>query len=122
MASTSEFVEDVRDHVGESLRAISTYRGDDVEFHYIRDDMVKEYTPEEIDEIREHILLEGMQEPLIESLFNGRPLHCQMFAVGEAFAFHFNIDDTSGHFVTVDADGLDDLNAFITDCTAYSEG
>lgn len=122
MASDSELVTDAREHVGESLRVVATYDEHDVEFRYLRDDVAEAYTADDIDAIREHVLLEGLQEPHLESLFNDRDLRCQMLAFEDALGFHFNSDTTSGHFVAVDSTGLDDLNAFITDCTAHATG
>lgn len=120
MPSDSTLVRDVRDHAGESLRVVAKYDGDDVDFHYLRDDVADEYTLEEIDDVREYILLEGIAEPHLESLFHGRELRCRTFAFEDIHVFHFSIDDARGLFVAVDTGGVDDFEAFVNDCLEHA--
>lgn len=116
MAATSDLVAAARDHAGDSLRVVATYEGDDIEFHYLRDDVAADYSDAEFDRIREHVFLEGIQEPHLEELFGGRDLLCQSFVFEDIVAFYYNEDDTTGRFVSADRGAFDELDAFVADC------
>jgi len=116
MAATSDLVAAARDHVGDSLRVVATYEGDDLEFHYLRDDVAADYSDAEFDKIREHVFLEGIQEPHVEDLFDCRDLQCQSFVFEDFVAFHYNEDDARGRFVSADRDAFDELDEFVAGC------
>ena len=93
----STLVGAARTHVGNSLRMVITYSRDDYEIRYLRDDVSDEYTAEKLADIQEHVLLEGIGEPFVESLFDDRSRCCQMCMFEELLVCHFNVDDERGY-------------------------
>lgn len=100
--------------LGESLRVAASYDDESTEFAYLRDDVSTQYTDDEIDDIREFFLFEGMHEPYLETQFK-RSLRCRLFAFEDSIVLHFRRDDASGYFIGIDPEGAGGIAAFLDD-------
>lgn len=118
MPSISKLSSRAENYFGDSLRVVASYDEADVEFGHLRDDVAERYTDGEVSDIREFLLLEGIEEHHVESVFK-RNLHCRLFVFEEAITVHLKIDDTSGHFLSIDSAGLGSLVGFLNEAPVH---
>lgn len=103
-----------RERLGDSLRAVGYHSGESVEVVHIRDNLVEQYPPEDVEKFidssrRIHRDLEGMDRRM------GTPeasLH--VLQDGLIVQFHFEGDDVI--FLSIDRDVGRNLTQFIQDC------
>lgn len=101
-------VEYLRDEVGEKLRAVGRYDEDGYEILHIRDDVAQEFSEADIEQIHHEMVLKGLGNQHIESLFNDEPLNCAIYQFASSVRLHFVHEDYRGVYVSIDYDG--DIN------------
>ena len=107
-------VDDLRDHVGDNLRAVAAYDETEWELHYERADI--QAKPRIFDTIHEELILEGMGTEYLESVFDVGRLNCTMHSFQEALCFHFLRGPLRGVFVSIEPDTMVPLESFVTIC------
>ena len=107
-------VDDLRDHVGDNLRAVAAYREHDCELLYERPDIASK--PRVIDKIHEELILEGMGTEYLEDVFRVGQLNCTVHSFEEAMCFHLVRDPLEGVFISIEPDTLVSLEEFVTVC------
>lgn len=117
----SELEAIIRTHVDDSLRSLSYYEGRDYEIQFLRDDMGRRYSEEEIEEVFDELVLSGLSRDYFEKLFHAGRIECQIFGFEEAAMFHFIVNDIEGVFLSFDRDVEINLDSFIDDCKGVIE-
>jgi hypothetical protein len=100
----TQLLEIVTAVAGESLRSITIYGPDTYAFVYQRDDVRELYLPEEIDQIHDALVEEGMGAAYLEDLFNAGGLQCANYVFDGGTMMHFLAGPERGLFVSIDAD------------------
>lgn len=107
-------VAQIREEIGDDLRAVATYEEREYDLVYERADVAEK--PRAIDRIHEELILEGMGTEYLEDVFNAGRLNCTMHSFEEALCFHFLRGSMRGLFVSVDPDALIPVERFISIC------
>jgi len=102
------------ERLGDSLRAVGYHSGDSVEIAYIRDDLVDQYPPEDVEQFidssrRIHTDLQGMDRQMGTAEAS---LH--LLEDGLIVQFHYAGDDVI--FLSIDRDVGRNFTEFIQDC------
>lgn len=113
---TPRLADIVRQQTNDALRSITEYDDRDYTIHYIREDIEANYSPDEIEDIIEELVLGSLGAAHFESLFDAGNFECSIFGFKEAVMFHFLRSDTQGVFITVDRDVNLNLDEFIRTC------
>lgn len=121
LADPSTLLNVVDKHVGDALRAVSSYEGREYDLHLLRDDIRERYSDEEIRNVFDDLALSGMSREYYEKLFHAGQLDCSIYGFEAAAMFHFTVNETEGVFVSFDRDTEINLDAFINDCNAVIE-
>lgn len=107
------------DHVGDSLRSLTSYTEREYELHYIREDIRDRYTEEEIGRVFDDLVLSGLSRDYLEEIFHAGRIECTIYGFEEAAMFHFVTNETSGVFLSFDRDTEVNLDSFIGDCKEH---
>lgn len=107
-------VEQIREEIGDDLRAVATYEEREYELVYERGDVAEK--PRAIDRIHEELILEGMGTEYLEDVFDVGRLNATMHSFEEALCFHFVRGEMRGLFVSIDPDALLPVDRFIRIC------
>lgn len=107
-------VVDLRERIGDDLRAVATYHEDSYEVVYERSDVAEK--PRAIERIHQELIMEGMGTEHLEDVFDVGELNCTMHSFEEAMCFHFRSGSMTGRFVSVDPDALVPVEEFVDIC------
>ncbi|MDZ7689170.1 MAG: hypothetical protein U5J64_10760 [Halobacteriales archaeon] len=111
-----ELVEFLRDEVGDSLRAVGKYDREGYRVLYARDDVVDEFSQEDIEKIHHEMVLKGLGNQHIESLFNDEELECSIYQFESIVRLHFVKEDYLGHYVSFDYSGEINPSRIVDNC------
>lgn len=112
--ATMPLVADIREELGDDLRAVARYHEDTYRVLYERSDVASK--PRAIDRIHEELIMEGMGTEYLEDVFGVGKLNCTMHSFEEAMCFHFLRGEMRGVFVSIDPDALVPVDRFIHIC------
>jgi hypothetical protein len=65
-----QLLDRLQDLCGDSIRAVATYDRDGYTVHYATEEIIREYSEEDIDVIYDDVILEDVEQPLQEQLFD----------------------------------------------------
>lgn len=116
-----ELVPSLKDEVDDALRSVAVYDEDGYEVEFIRDDVEGTYTDEDIEEVYDDLVIQGLSREFLEQLFHAGDLECSMYGFEEATMFHFTGGEYSGLFVSIDRIRGMDLDAIISTCKGAIE-
>lgn len=102
--------------VGDNLRSVAYYDGEEYDVTYVRDDVASEYSPDEVERVFEDIRLEGFTKPHQEGLYHHDSLNCTMRCFDDAVEMHFALNDRRGIAVAFDAEALSAQRTFVGRC------
>ncbi|WP_458209296.1 hypothetical protein [Haladaptatus sp. NG-SE-30] len=111
-----DIVSTLQTEMGDGLRSVGHYTKDGYEVFYLRPDVEAQYTRDDIEDIHQDLILEGLSKDRFEDLFRAGPLECSMHGFEDALMFHFVGSENSDLFVGVDSDAPIDLSSFIGRC------
>ena len=106
----------LKDEVGDKLRAVGRYDKEGYDALYIRDDVAAEFTQEDIEEIHHDMVLKGLGNQHIESLFNDEELECSIYQFEDSVRLHFVNNDYLGYYVSFDYDGEVNPSRIVDEC------
>lgn len=104
----SRLLETLKDELNGGLRAVGRYNQDQYEVLYARDDIEEAYGTKDMEKIHHEMVLKGLGNQRIESLFNEDTLTCSIYQFEEAVRLHFVKQDYRGYYVSFDY--TDDVN------------
>lgn len=107
-AAYEDLVDYLQDAVGDSLRAVGRYDQEGYDVLYIREDVAQEYSSADIEQIHHEMVLKGLGNQHIESLFKQEALSCSIYQFEDTARLHFVHQDYRGFYVSIDLD--DDVN------------
>jgi hypothetical protein len=117
MGTTSQGLVDLlRDEVGDELRAVGRYDKEGYDVLYIREDVAAEFSQEDVEEIHHEMVLKGLGNQHIESLFNDEVLDCSIYQFEDSVRLHFVEDDYLGYYVSFDYDGDTNPSRVVDEC------
>jgi hypothetical protein len=111
-----ELVELLKDEVGDKLRAVGRYDREGYEVLYIREDVLEEFSHDDIGEIHHEMVLKGLGNQHIESLFNDEELECSIYQFESSARLHFVKDDYLGYYVSFDYEGDVNPSRIVDEC------
>jgi len=111
----------LRDEVDDALRSVAVYDEEGYEIEYIREDVEGAYSTDEIEEVYDDLVIQGLSREFLEQLFHAGDLQCSMYGFEEATMFHFTGGEYTGLFVSMDRTAGMDLDAIISTCKAAVE-
>lgn len=114
-------VQKLQAEAGDALRSVTQYGETDYEMLYLRENVDRIYTSEEIEEIFEDLRLEGWGRETLEDLFNAGHLECSIYGFDQAMMFHFVSNGFEGALVTYDRGAGVDTEEFIQACKSEFE-
>ncbi len=116
-----ELVDLLKDEVGDSLRAVGRYDREGYKVLYARKDVIDEFSQEDIEKIHHEMVLKGLGNQHIESLFHGEELECSIYQFEDAVRLHFVKDDYLGHYVSFDYSGDINPSRIVDKCKSFLE-
>jgi len=111
-----ELVDLLKREVGDDLRAVGRYDKEGYDVLYIREDVANEFSQEDIEEIHHEMVLKGLGNQHIESLFNDEVLECSIYQFEDSVRLHFVNDDYLGYYVSFDYDGDVNPSRIVDEC------
>jgi hypothetical protein len=75
-----------------------------------------EFSQEDIEEIHHDMVLKGLGNQHIESLFNDEALECSIYQFDDSVRLHFVNNDYLGYYVSFDYDGEINPSRIVNDC------
>ena len=114
-----ELVDVLKDELGGSLRAVGRYDKEGYDVLYIRDDVAEEFSEEDIEDIHHDMVLKGLGNQHIESLFNDEALECSIYQFEDSVRLHFVNDDYLGYYVSFDYNGDVNPSRLVDDCKSH---
>lgn len=113
--AVTDLVAFLKDH-SDNLRSVAHYSEDQRELVYVRDDVAKEYTDEEVDEVFNHLWMEAFGKPVQEDVYSHTDLRCLVSHFGDAVEMNFLLGDHTGVAVAFDADAFATQQLFVMHC------
>jgi len=111
-----ELVEFLREEVGSNLRAVGKYDKEGYDVLYAREDVVDEFSQEDIQKIHHEMVLKGLGNQHIESLFNDEELECSIYQFESIVRLHFVKEDYRGYYVSFDYSGDTNPSRIVDEC------
>jgi hypothetical protein len=111
-----ELVEFLREEVGSNLRAVGKYDKEGYDVLYAREDVVDEFSQEDIQKIHHEMVLKGLGNQHIESLFNDEELECSIYQFESIVRLHFVKEDYRGYYVSFDYSGGTNPSRIVDEC------
>lgn len=105
------------ERAGEKLRSIIAYDEDDHELVYLRDDVVTQYTDEELCEAIDGSRLESLYSPIYEDVYadDHGELQCLIQCFDDVIEINFALGDGEGAAVAIDAKAMAEAHGFVAD-------
>lgn len=103
MQPSTQLVHDLTDVVGESLRCVARYDRDGYHVQYVRPDVERRYSDEEVEALHHDFILQSIGADHVEGLFHAGDLHCSVFCFEHAHVLHFVRGESEGFLVSMDA-------------------
>ena len=102
------------DRVGDHLRGVAQYQGDDFTVVYLREDIKKHRHRDEIDQMLTRIKQEGTANE--EQSFPFGHMHATLRIFDETIFMHFPLENRTGVVVALEPEVAQQLNSFVGDC------
>ena len=106
----------VENHLGEQLRSIVWYDQGDFEILYGREDVMDEYTSEEVDDVVDELALEARETAIKESLYTHGSLACTVRCFEGGIEMHFIVGEGEGVAVGLDPAAFVTHDTFLGRC------
>lgn len=110
-----ELVDELHGEAGGGLRTVAVYDREGYDLLYVREDVTSRLE-ELADEIHDDLVLQGIGNAHLESLFDAGELHCSIHRFDEVTVFHFVAGEYSGLFVSIDSEVDVPLATFAETC------
>ena len=104
----------LNDRVGELLRGVAHYKGDDFTVVFLRDDIKEHRHREEVNQMLTRIKQEGTTEE--EESFPFGHLYATLRVFDETIFMHYPIENNTGVVVALEPEVAQSLNSFVGDC------
>lgn len=115
-AEQKQLVDFLKEEVGDRLRAVGRYDKDGYDVMYIREDVIEEFSHDDIEEIHHEMVLKGLGNQHIEALFNDENLDCSIYQFETTVRLHFVMEDYRGYYVSFDYDGDTNPSRIVDKC------
>lgn len=115
-AEQKQLVDFLKKEVGDRLRAVGRYNKEGYDAMYIREDVAKEFSQQDIEEIHHEMVLKGLGNQHIEALFNDENLACSIYQFETSVRLHFVTEDYRGYYVSFDYDSEINPSKIVDDC------
>ncbi len=112
----NRLVEYLKEEIGEELRAVGSYDQDGYYTIYFRDDVAEEFSKDDIEKIHHEMVLKGLGNQHIESLFNDEELNCSIYIFDSVIRLHFVYEDYRGCYISFDFDDRIDTSEIVNGC------
>lgn len=112
-STTAAITDEFRADLGESLRMVGQYDQDGLNVQYMREDVERRRSDEELAHLHEELLRENRDGAALEGRFSSGRLRSAMLAFEEFVAYHFISTDDEGYVVTVEPDTSMDVPRFM---------
>lgn len=113
-----QLLEYLRESLGDSLRAVGRYDKEGYDPIYLREDVVDAYDSEDIEEIHHEMVLKGLGNQHLETLFKGDDLDCSIYQFEDKVRLHFVRGDYRGLYVSFDWNGSVNPSKIVERCKA----
>lgn len=112
----SRLIELLKGEMNGRLRAVGRYDKDEYEVLFARDDVESEYSTKDMEKIHHEMVLKGLGNQRVESLFNNDKLDCSIYQFRDTVRLHFVHQDYRGYYVSFDYN--EDINPteIVTKC------
>lgn len=112
----SRLIELLKDEMNGRLRAVGRYDKDEYEVLFARDDIEEAYSTTDMEKIHHEMVLKGLENQRIESLFHDGDLNCSIYQFDDAVRLHFVYQDYRGYYVSFDFDGEVNPSRIVSKC------
>jgi hypothetical protein len=113
----AEITTTLQEAVGDALQAVAIYDGGEIDIRYLRSDIERQLDDDGIDRIRENTVLEAVGSVGISDVFLDVGTHeATVHQFDRAIVVNVPTSDTSGVFVSVDADADARVRTLIEAC------
>lgn len=114
--NVERFTDHLQDRLGDDLRSVGWYAEDEYEVVYARDDVIEEYTAEEIEDVFRDLGVESLEKDLLEDMYGHGRLNCTVRCFEEAIEMHFVADQGEGIAVALEPAAFIAHETFIGEC------
>lgn len=108
-----DFLEDV---VDDELRSVTWYDGGDFEILYARDDVLAEYTEEEVEDVIDELTMTSLSKPVKEDIYAHGELECLVECYEGGIEMQFVLGDGEGIAISLEPQAFATHRTFIGKC------
>lgn len=112
-------VDELEHLIGDDLIGVGYHSNDDWQPLFMRDDFADRYTYEEMEQMAESVILEGLLTSTKESVWGFGRMDFKMAYFENAVIFHFPLGDMQGLAVGVDRMPMNELETVVNACLAH---
>lgn len=106
----------LRERVGDHLRSVVHYTAGDHEVVYARDDVLAQYSREEVAAVVDELGIESAERPIKEGLYVHGDLDCTIRCFQRGIEMHFIVEDGEGVAVSLDPEAFVAQGTFVGRC------
>lgn len=114
--NVEHFTEHLRDRLGDDLRSVGWYTGDEYELVYAREDVIDQYTDEEVADVFRDLGVESLEKEMLEEMYEHGRLNCTVRCFDEAIEMHFVATQGEGLAVALEPAAFVAHETFIGEC------
>jgi hypothetical protein len=118
MASVNveRFVDYLLERLGDDLRSVGWHADGEFEVVHAREDVLDEYTEEEVEQVFRDLGIESIEKGLLEDLYEHGRLNCTVRCFEDAIEMHFVVDRGKGIAVAMEPAAFVAHETFIGEC------
>jgi hypothetical protein len=106
----------LRDRVGENLRSVVYYDGEEYDVAYLQEDVREQYSADEMEEVVEDLGFEALTKPMQEELYVHGSLNCTVKCFEDAIEMNFPFSEREGVAVSLSGEAFVTQQTFIGKC------
>lgn len=115
-SNVEAFTDHLRDQLGDDLRSVGWYTGGEYELVYAREDVIDQYTDEEVADVFQDLGIESLEKDMLEEMYEHGRLNCTVRCFDEAIEMHFVAAQGEGLAVALEPAAFVAHQTFVGEC------
>lgn len=116
-----QFVEFLREQVGDELRSVIWHDPGDFEVVYAREDVLATYSAEEIEDVVDELLMTSFSKSVKERVYSHGGLECLIEYYEDGIELHVILEGGEGIAVGFDRQAVATRDSFVGECMAMAD-
>jgi hypothetical protein len=114
--NVERFTDHLCDRLGDDLRSVGWYTDDEYEVVYARDDVIDQYSDEDVAEVFRDLGIESLEKGMLEEMYEHGRLNCTIRCFEGAIEMHFVANRGEGLAVALEPAAFVAHETFIGEC------